>query len=103
MQAELQYVSVSPGCDEPEGAQPGRCVPGSLCLASGLWIKKGSWWRPRGASLIAAPLQGAGSWWYLGAGSSKGFIRGLTGWCCVGTHLDPKGKGALGDGAHVWG
>lgn len=40
LQAELQHVSVSPGCDEPEGAQPGRCVPGSPCLASlgcGLW------------------------------------------------------------------
>lgn len=40
LQAELQSVSVSSGCDEPEGAQPGRCVPGSPCLASlgcGLW------------------------------------------------------------------
>lgn len=40
LQAELQHVSISPGCDEPEGAPPGRCVPGSPCLASlgcGLW------------------------------------------------------------------
>lgn len=96
--AELQHVSVSPGCDEPEGAQPGRCVPGSLCLASGLWIKKGSWWKPGGASLIAAPLQGAGSWRYLGAGNSKRFTGGLIGWCHVGTHPEPKGKGASGEG-----
>lgn len=65
----------------------------TLLGLSGLWIRRGSWWRLGGASLIAAPLRDTGSWQYLGARNSKGFMGGLTGGrVCTGTHPEPTDR-----------
>lgn len=70
LQAELQYVSVSPGCDEPEGAQPGRCVGVFLALCAWpLWAvdQEGLLVEARWIQLNCSPTPGS---WELGAGGT---------------------------------